>query len=229
VFVTNGIIANVSTITVGYLGNYIGTLTNTAGSVQVSSNFIVGDCSNTNYAIGFVTLNEYASVPASLYVTNSDHTAFLDVRNGTFTLNSGCQLVVDNLFVTNACGRFINNGGTIVYNNPMMPGPMLDPNGDADGDGMSNGNELLAGTDPFDPTSVFKVLSATLSSKGVLVTWTTEGGHSYFVQTNSNLGLGSFADCSTVLNASGQGAGTMSYLCPVNTNDASFYRVRLGL
>src|ERR1035438_965554 len=33
----------------------------------------------------------------------------------------------------------------------------LDPNGDADGDGVSNGSESIAGTNPFDSNSVPKV------------------------------------------------------------------------
>jgi hypothetical protein len=221
---SGGFITDVSTVTVGASNNYTGTLTIDSGSwVQVTSNLIVGDCSGN--AVGDVILNG-----GTLYVTNADHRAFLDVRDGTVTLNSGSTLVVDNLFVTNACGHFVNNGGTIVYNDPLMPGPVLAPNEDADGDGMSNANEMLAGTDPLDPTSVFQMLGATVSNRSVWVTWTTVGGHSYVVQSNSNLNSGSFHDFSPLISVPGTNPGTMSYPCTPNlTNNAGFYRVRLAV
>src|SRR5207253_881989 len=44
---------------------------------------------------------------------------------------------------------------------------LLDPAGDEDGDGMSNVAEDVAGTNPFDSKSIFKVTNVTNSS----VTW----------------------------------------------------------
>jgi hypothetical protein len=63
----------------------------------------------------------------------------------------------------------------------------------------------------------------------IRVDWTTVGGHSYVVQTNSNLGSGTFQDLSLPMVVPGTAAGTTNY---VNTNGATdgtkFYRVRLG-
>jgi len=63
----------------------------------------------------------------------------------------------------------------------------------------------------------------------ISVNWTTEGDHSYVVQTNGNLSSGSFNDLSGVIAASGSGAGTTNYVHHgAVTNQAGFYRVRLG-
>src|SRR5207253_8769366 len=38
---------------------------------------------------------------------------------------------------------------------------LIDPNGDDDGDGMINASENVAGTNPFDPNSIFHVTNVT--------------------------------------------------------------------
>jgi hypothetical protein len=156
--------------------------------------------------------------------------------------------------LTNACGTFIKAGGTLItYNMPTLD-PTLSavgdgiPNGwkqqygfdpfdptvagaDPDHDGQNNLNEYLAGTDPLNPNSVFKMTGAMLTNKtDIRVGWTTVSGHSYVVQTNGSPGGGAFDDLSPVIQAPpGTGESTTTY---VHTNGAAnralFYRVRLG-
>jgi hypothetical protein len=202
-------------VTPGYSGSWI----QTGGTVYVRTNFIVGNC--INGALGSVDLSG-----GVLYITNESHTAILDVRNGTVTLEPGSTLVVDTVVVTNSCGHLINHGGTLVMNNP----PILDPNMDADNTGQSNATKATAGLDPFDPTSVFKVSSLTLTNGAdVLVEWTTQGRHSYVVQTATNLTDSGFHDLSPVIPAQGSGAGTVTYLhAGGGTGGPRLYRVRLA-
>jgi hypothetical protein len=65
----------------------------------------------------------------------------------------------------------------------------------------------------------------------VVVAWTTEGGHSYVLQTATNLhtGLSGFRDLSPVITVGGSGPGTTNYVHRgAATNQAGYYRVRLG-
>jgi hypothetical protein len=109
-------------MSVGHQSGYTGTYTQSAGTMTILSNLTVGaDCPNGSAgAIGIVTLSG-----GWLFVTNSDHTAVLNVCNGSFTLQSGAVLVVDNLVVTNACGYFTNNGGIIIPGNSFYTGNLL--------------------------------------------------------------------------------------------------------
>jgi hypothetical protein len=88
--------------------NVAGTYSQSNGIAIVNANMIVGDCVGGVSATA--TLNG-----GTLYVTNAAHTAVLDVRDGTFTLNAGATLVVDTLIVTNSCGQFVKLGGSLTY------------------------------------------------------------------------------------------------------------------
>ena len=116
-----------------------GTLTMSGGTLTVQSKLVVGlgSCATT----GLVTMTG-----GQLFVTNAAHTAFIDVSSGTFTVNGG-TLIADKLVVTNGCARFIHNGGVV-----SMTTTNLDPDLDADGDGLPNGWEQTYGLDPFNGT-----------------------------------------------------------------------------
>ena len=103
--------------------------------------------------------------------------------------------------------------------------PVLDPNGDADGDGVTNAAEDLAGTNPLDPASYFHVQSVMRSSTNgnVQVTWSSVPGKSYQVQFSPDLSAGSFTAISSVINAT---AATTTYLAQPSTKNG-FYRVTI--
>jgi len=94
---------------------------------------------------------------------------------------------------------------------------------------MSNLQEYLAGTDPNNAASRFAITSLVLTNGHVRVNWSTVGGHSYVVQTNSTMG-GTFADASPVIAVPGTSESVTNYLDPgiVANNQVRFYRVRLG-
>src|SRR5207245_10863386 len=86
-------------------------------------------------------------------VTNATDDATLDLRAGKFIFSGGV-LQVDKLVITNACARFIHNGGTLLYSQLV-----LDPNLSAVGDGIPNGWKQQYGLDPLDPNLASKDLN----------------------------------------------------------------------
>jgi hypothetical protein len=60
------------------------------------------------------------------------------------------------------------------------------PNADSDGDGVSNLNEFLAGTDPTDANSVLRI-ALQPTPRGLFLNWNTQPGLLYQVQTSPNL------------------------------------------
>jgi hypothetical protein len=223
-----------------------GTYLQDGGLTVVMTNVVIGDCASNT--AGVATL----SGSGFLYVTNAAHNAVLDVRLGSFTMSGG-SLIVDILRVTNGCGgTFTRTGGALQYGQLD-----LDPNQSAAGDGIPNGWKQQYGFDPFDPTvasadpdhdgannlaeylagtnptnaaSVFRMVSVVkTNAQDLRVDWTTVGGHSYVVQTNGNLKTGAFNDLSPVISAGGTGEGRTNYVhAGAATNRANFYRVRLG-
>ncbi len=222
-----------------------GTLTMAGGTASIYSNLVVGDCASNG--VGQIILNG-----GTLAVTNATHTAVLDVRDGTFTVSGG-TLLVDNLVMTNSCGRFVHAGGVVSIltmnlaagldadgdgipngyeqSHGLDPLNAADTNLDTDGDGMSNLQEYLAGTDPTNGASVCRITSVVRTGSDVLVTWMMGPGKTNALQATAGAGPGSyvtngFADIFIVTNTVGT---TTNYLDVggATNQPARYYRVRL--
>jgi hypothetical protein len=104
-----------------------------------------------------------------------------------------------------------------------------------DGDGFSNLQEYLAGTDPTNASSAFRVLSLESTNNDILVTWQTAGGRTNVVQSAPDLTplgagqAGSYSNVSPNIILPGTGDTTTNWL---DTGGATngvgrFYRVRV--
>jgi hypothetical protein len=99
---------------------------------------------------------------------------------------------------------------------------------DADGTGQNNLFKYIAGLDPTDRASVFRILSVTSEGNDLRLNWQTAGGHTNAVQATLNPG-DSYFDISSNMIIAGSGDTTTNYLdIGATTNSpARLYRVRL--
>ncbi|HTS19720.1 MAG TPA: glycosyl hydrolase family 28 protein [Verrucomicrobiae bacterium] len=109
--------------------------------------------------------------------------------------------------------------------------------GDADplGKGMSNTNQFLAGLNPTNPASLFRITSVVNSGADVSVTWTTAGGHTNIMQVTGGDASGGYATNGfvdipasvTILPGSGDVANNYLDGGAVTNGPSRYYRVRL--
>jgi len=90
---------------------------------------------------------------------------------------------------------------------------------DADGDGASNWQEYVAGTDPTDSSSVLRAEA----SKNSIITWPSVLGKHYVIERSANLFNANWAPVST---ATGTG-GALQYQ-DTTGGSTSFYRVSVA-
>jgi hypothetical protein len=102
-----------------------------------------------------------------------------------------------------------------------LEAPEADPLMDTDGDGVSNGAEMSAGTDIYNSDSYFRVYNEQVVAGGsVLISWQSTPGYAYAVQTTSSL----MSPWTTVTNMTGTGA-VMSFTGDMPTDSVRYYRV----
>jgi len=99
---------------------------------------------------------------------------------------------------------------------------------DYDGDGQDNQTEFLAGTDPTNSASVFRITSVVRVNNDLVVGWRTSGGHTNAVEVATSVG-GSYTNVSADIVTVGSGDTTTNYLDAGAATNASsrFYRIRL--
>lgn len=130
--------------------------------------------------------------------------------------------------------RFIAAYIAILWGIAFVPMDPLDPsdaNKDNDGDGMSNLQEYLAGTDPTNSASVFRITSILRTNNDIRITWMMGSGRTNALQWTAGTGNGSyqtnnFANLFIVTNT----VGTITNYTDIGgaTNKPTrYYRVRL--
>ena len=106
---------------------------------------------------------------------------------------------------------------------PSSPSPSvrsLSSTGDEDGDGQTNADELIAGTDPLNANSRFEIETIVATSSGFTLTWTAAPGRTYTVQA-----------CEDLTSWVPIGTGTVndlligSYIDSVTSSSRRFYRL----
>jgi hypothetical protein len=99
---------------------------------------------------------------------------------------------------------------------------------DPDGDGLSNLQEFLLGTNPTDSSSPLHITGITLEGSDVRITWMTAGGLTNAVETAPDPG-GSYSNISGNIIVTGSSVTTTNYLDPgtVTNTPLQFYRIRL--
>jgi hypothetical protein len=228
----------------GVYSNSVGTFAVAGGSLTVYNDVTVGNCASN--ALGEVLLSG-----GTVFVTNASNTAFIDVRDGTLTVSGG-TLIADELVITNACGRFIYEGGMLSITTTNL-GPNLSavgdgiPNGwkqeygldpfdpnltneDLDGTGFTVLQDYLAGVDPTNPAAAFRITSVVSTGNSLFITWKMGPGKTNALQSTSGAASGyttnGFTDLFVVTNTVGTVTDYLDVAAATNV-PARFYRVRL--
>ena len=219
-----------------------GQVTVQGGAVNVYSSLSLGspDCGGS----GGLEIDD-----GGVFVTNATHDATLEVIHGQVVLNGGV-LQVDQLVMTSGCGLFVRGGGTLIVGTLVLDPDLsavgdgipngwkqqygLDPlaanvaNEDSDGDGLSNLQEYLAGTDPTNAASFFGVTAIAREGNDVRVTWTMGSGKTNSLQVATGAGSGLTDDFTDLFIATDTVGSVTNYLDIGGVSQTRrFYRVRL--
>ena len=100
---------------------------------------------------------------------------------------------------------------------------------DTDGDGGSDGSEVLAGTDPLDRSSRFEVLRVErdVVTAKITTTWSSVPGKTYVLQASDRLEEPRWVDVGPAVRADGATSSQVEVSVPEDAQ--RFYRVVLRL
>jgi Tol biopolymer transport system component len=98
---------------------------------------------------------------------------------------------------------------------------------DADGTGMSNLDKFLAGLNPTNPASLFRITSINQQGTNMLISWQAGGGRTNVVQAAATVN-GPYSNISPDISLPGAGDVFTNYLDSITNLSTRFYRIKLG-
>jgi len=96
---------------------------------------------------------------------------------------------------------------------------------DADGDGMSNWQEWIAGTDPTDPSSRLILAMPSWNASGLTLTWQSQDQVTYYIERSSGVSGAPFS----VIQSNIVGQAGMTSFTDTNTAGSKAFLYRVGL
>jgi hypothetical protein len=101
---------------------------------------------------------------------------------------------------------------------------------DTDGDGQTDDEEAVAGTNPNNPNSVLAITGGTVSGGNVNLTWSSVPGKTYRIQSTADVSTGPWATVGNPVPAAASPATTTSGVIPLTLPlpPRQFYRVMVG-
>jgi hypothetical protein len=110
----------------------------------------------------------------------------------------------------------------------LTPAQASQPNNDSDKDGFADMVELVAGTDPADSSSFFRIKSMTMTAGGALLKWEGVKGRRYRVEESPNMADWTLVPGVPHVDVS-QNMPDVSLLVPANGAPKRFLRMRVEL
>jgi T5SS/PEP-CTERM-associated repeat protein len=150
---------------------------------------------------------------------------------GRVLINCGGKLTFTGGIVTNKGTILVTNGSVLeAYSNFVNNGTIDITNGSTNFHGTFTNNGTIVGGNSSG--SAFEITSIALQGNNLLLTWTTTGGNTNFVQASPGVGNGSYAtnflDISSAIVVVGNGTTTTNYLDVggATNRPARYYRIR---
>ncbi len=115
-----------------------------------------------------------AATPYTRSATVDGRPAILPAGTGSFSYGAATQGLIERLDLV--------IGETFAEWSQRLFGSVVSQTADADGDGRTNYQEYVAGTDPQNPASAFRATSIVpAGANSVAITWRSIAGKSYFI------------------------------------------------